>query len=98
MTQIISKPNLGDQIVEKDGKALQVLQGFLDEIVINFNELEEQINPVVKLNLFTVATVPDPTVNRGGQIYVTDETGGEVPAFSDGTNWLRVTDRAIIMV
>ena len=29
-------------------------------------------------------------------IYVTDEAGGAVPAFSDGTNWRRVTDRAIV--
>jgi hypothetical protein len=28
-------------------------------------------------------------------IYVSDETGGAVPAFNDGTNWRRVTDRAI---
>ena len=29
-------------------------------------------------------------------IYVSDETGGAVPAFSDGTNWRRVTDRAVV--
>lgn len=29
-------------------------------------------------------------------VICTDETGGEVPAFSDGTNWRRVTDRAVI--
>lgn len=29
-------------------------------------------------------------------IYVTDEAGGPVLAFSDGTNWRRVTDRAIV--
>jgi hypothetical protein len=29
-------------------------------------------------------------------IYVSDEVGGAVPAFSDGTNWRRVTDRAIV--
>lgn len=28
-------------------------------------------------------------------IYVSDETGGAVPCFSDGTNWRRVTDRAV---
>lgn len=31
----------------------------------------------------------------GALIYVTDETGGAVPVFSDGTNWRRVTDRTI---
>jgi hypothetical protein len=29
-------------------------------------------------------------------IYVSNETGGAVPAFSDGAAWRRVTDRAII--
>ena len=44
---------------------------------------------------FTVSTLP--TVNPAGQmLLVTDETGGSVPAFSDGTNWRRVTDRAIV--
>ena len=29
-------------------------------------------------------------------IFVTDEAGGAVLAFSDGTNWRRVTDRAVV--
>lgn len=29
-------------------------------------------------------------------IFVNDETGGSVLAFSDGTNWRRVTDRAVV--
>ena len=29
-------------------------------------------------------------------IYVYNETGGAVLAFSDGTNWRRVTDRAVV--
>jgi hypothetical protein len=46
---------------------------------------------------YTVATVPSASAaGAGAMIYVTDETGGAVPAFSDATNWRRVTDRAII--
>lgn len=44
---------------------------------------------------YAVAGVPSAAVG-GGVIYVTNETGGAVLAFSDGTNWRRVTDRAII--
>jgi hypothetical protein len=33
---------------------------------------------------------------RGQLIYVVDDVGGAVPAFSDGTNWRRVTDRNVI--
>jgi hypothetical protein len=34
--------------------------------------------------------------NAGAIIYVWDDAGGAVLAFSDGTNWRRVTDRAVI--
>lgn len=48
-----------------------------------------------ELPSYTVATLPSAT-QPGQMIYVSDETGGAVPAFSDGTNWRRVTDRAIV--
>ena len=44
---------------------------------------------------FTVATLPT-AAPPYHIIYVTDEAGGAVPAFNDGTNWRRVTDRAIV--
>lgn len=44
---------------------------------------------------FTVAGVPS-AATAGQIIYVSNESGGAVLAFSDGTNWRRVTDRAII--
>jgi hypothetical protein len=47
------------------------------------------------LTIYTMQTLPDATKCRGGMIQVSNESGGEVPAFSDGTNWRRVTDRAI---
>lgn len=56
---------------------------------------EGMINPL-KLEQYTVAGVPDATLWTGAFIYVSDETGGAVPAFSDGTNWRRVTDLAIV--
>jgi hypothetical protein len=44
---------------------------------------------------YTVSTLPiaDPA---GQMIFVTNESGGSIPAFSDGINWRRVTDRAIV--
>ena len=44
---------------------------------------------------FTVSTLPTATP-AGQMVYVTNESGGAVPAFADGTNWRRVTDRAIV--
>lgn len=44
---------------------------------------------------FTVSGLPS-AGQPGQMIYVSDETGGSVMAFSDGSNWRRITDRAIV--
>jgi hypothetical protein len=44
----------------------------------------------------TVASLPAAASYTGSTIYVTDETGGSIPAFSDGTNWRRVSDNTIV--
>jgi hypothetical protein len=61
-----------------------------------FSDLWRLVSPSFRLPAYTVATVPPATENTGGVVYVSDETGGAVMAFSDGTNWRRVTDRAVI--
>lgn len=44
---------------------------------------------------YTVAGVP--SASPAAQVaYISNESGGAVLAFSDGTNWRRVTDRAVI--
>jgi hypothetical protein len=48
-----------------------------------------------QLRSFTVSTLPSASV-AGRLIYVSDEVGGAVVAFSDGTNWRRITDRTIV--
>lgn len=47
------------------------------------------------LPIYTVSTLPSASPSAQ-MIYVSNESGGAVPAFSDGTNWRRVTDRAIV--
>ena len=44
---------------------------------------------------FTVSSLPS-AAQPGQMIYVSDETGGSVMAFSDGSNWRRITDRAVV--
>jgi len=44
---------------------------------------------------YTVDTLPSPAETKR-IIYVIDETGGAVLAFNDGTDWRRVTDRAVV--
>ena len=45
---------------------------------------------------YTVATLPDASLWTNTVIFVSDETGGAVTAFSDGTDWRRTTDRAVV--
>ncbi len=52
------------------------------------------VNGPVGVASYTVAALPSPA--QAGQIvYVGNESGGAVLAFSDGANWRRVTDRAV---
>lgn len=51
---------------------------------------------IFQLPSYTVSTVPTAATYPRGLIYVSNETGGAVPAFSDGSSWRRVTDRAVI--
>jgi hypothetical protein len=51
----------------------------------------------VRLGSYTVATVPSASGSgAGSMIFVSNESGGAVIAFSDGTAWRRVTDRLVI--
>ncbi len=45
----------------------------------------------------TVAELANISASPAGQfVFCSNESGGSIPAFSDGTNWRRVTDRAIV--
>lgn len=51
------------------------------------------------LKSFTVAELTGDyaaSLWSGAIVYVSNETGGAQPAFSDGTNWRRFTDRTIV--
>lgn len=49
---------------------------------------------LVQLKTYTVAGVPAASSYPRGIIYVSNETGGATIAFSDGSVWRRVQDRA----
>lgn len=51
---------------------------------------------MVRLRNYTVVGLPSAVGLDGAVVYVSNEAGGSVPAYSNGTNWLRVTDRAIV--
>lgn len=56
---------------------------------------ERSAYPVL-LPIFTVATLPPADLWNGGWLHVSDESGGATPAFSDGSDWRRCTDRAVV--
>ncbi len=93
MTEIVTNPGRSQELVDKERKATISMRAYLDDITLRLNEF--LLNPSgVQLPIYTVATVP--VQKTGSLIFVSDETGGAVPAFSDGTNWRRVTDRIIV--
>lgn len=62
-----------------------------------FKSIQSALTGGMPFQLQSHAKADLPSASPEGQmIYVTDETGGAVPAFSDGTNWRRVTDRAVV--
>lgn len=89
MTDIVTIPDHGVQLVNKQGQASPAFQLYLDDLTLLVNADR------IALNNYTVATVPAASSGYG-LIMVTDETGGATPAFSDLTNWRRTSDRAVI--
>lgn len=57
--------------------------------------VQAPLNATVVLASYSKTALPSPA-QAGTLIYVTDEVGGAVPAFADGANWRRVTDRAVV--
>ena len=56
----------------------------------------ETMTAPLPLASYLKTALPDATKYEGGIIYVSNETGGATLAFSDGTNWRRVQDRAVV--
>ncbi|MDX2308711.1 MAG: DUF2793 domain-containing protein [Hyphomicrobium sp.] len=55
------------------------------------------VNGGVRLGAYTVAGLPSAASSGAGTIvYVSNASGGSVVAFSDGTNWRRISDRTIV--
>ena len=87
-----------------DSQTVNMFNGDANNTTINIGKSNSTINlsadttitGVATLNEYTVLTVPTASSYQGGMIMVTDETGGYTPAFSDGTNWRRTSDRAIV--
>lgn len=67
------------------GALVSALQG-----IVNRLSVDVQLG---RVRTYTVDSLPD-AAGPCRVIYVSDETGGGVLAFNDGSTWRRVTDRA----
>lgn len=54
------------------------------------------VNGPVRVASYAKAALPSAAAGAGQIIYVSDEAGGATIAFSDGANWRRVSDRAVV--
>lgn len=65
-----------------------------------FQDVDQRLRTVsggpVATRSYEIASLPSAANHEGALIYVSDEAGGAVIAFSDGTNWRRVQDRMIV--
>jgi len=52
--------------------------------------------PLLKLQSFAVAAVPDATLYTACMILVTDAATNAIPCWSDGTNWKRFDTGATV--
>ncbi len=55
------------------------------------------VDGAVRLGTSTVASLPDAsTIGAGAMLYVSDASGGSIIAFSDGSDWRRISDRSTV--
>jgi hypothetical protein len=87
-------PSNDDVVQRKSGAwANRSMAQLAGDLASSFASLA--VSGPVRIGSYTVATLPSASPSAQ-MIYVSDESGGAVLAFSDATNWRRVTDRAVV--
>jgi hypothetical protein len=87
-----------------DGNKLKIEKSYLTvgDAANLFMEFDPAANVArfgmpAQLKSYTVAALPSAaTSGAGAMVFVTNESGGAVPAFSDGASWRRITDRVAV--
>ncbi len=62
---------------------------------IDISPKRGKVNKPFELQSYTVADLPTAGIGAGAMAYVTNDAGGAVPCFYDGSAWRRVTDRTV---
>lgn len=97
----LTKPALQVRKADYDNdKTYQSVFNLARDIRTGLRDIAAVVNSIFdygpELPSYTVATLPTASDYEAHMIYVSDETGGATVAFSDGTNWRRVQDRAVV--
>lgn len=87
----LSDPPIQNPISAQSGIATQVWVLFFQKIKQILSASEPW-----QLASYTVAGLPSAPSHEGSIVYVSNESGGKVIAFSDGISWRRCTDRNIV--
>lgn len=77
-------------MISIDSNAPSWARQMVDQINAELNQPNRSVAPTV-----SVSNLPKATP-AGQTIFLSDETGGATLAFSDGTNWRRYSDRAVV--
>lgn len=98
-------PNLGRPVNLLSFEAIQsYVSTLVNSLYVELTSYSQRLNAAyindgmeasLQLPSYPKASLPAAAV-AAQVIYVTNDVGGAVLAFSDGTNWRRVTDRNII--
>lgn len=72
------------------------LTGLVRSLVTELQQHAVRLNAAAAGDSIAVADLPDPATMTGQMVFVPDETGGATMAFSDGSDWRRVQDRAVV--
>lgn len=96
MTRQVNNPTNWNKIRpqkwREDDEAAKYLMG----IELWARQVYENITGIKEQRSYTVADLPSASDYEAHTVYVSDEAGGATIAFSDGTNWRRVQDRAVV--
>lgn len=69
------------------------------DLARQLKDLDRRLRTIEKnggaINTYTVASLPEVT-GKEKRIFVSDEVGGFTLAFTDGSDWRRVQDRAVV--
>ena len=104
LTPVIAKIISGGSIAGLQQGVQSVIQTVTTELAEHARRVNgllardgtEAMTAPIVLASYLKTQLPTASAYTAGLIYVSNEAGGAVPAFSDGTNWRRVTDRAVV--